>query len=91
MLELHQNHPGISCMKDVACSYFWWPNKLNQHLEDGQSLHIMLSCQGGSFSCPSLHPWIQPIKPWERINVDLIMMDAYLRGRSYSDDIHMQV
>ena len=24
--ELHVGHPGIVCMKELACSYFWWPN-----------------------------------------------------------------
>ena len=24
--ELHVGHPGIVRMKELACSYFWWPN-----------------------------------------------------------------
>ena len=86
LVELHQGHPGISKMKAVARSYFWWPG-LDRDIEDlGKSCK---SCQSVKNSPPvaPLHPWVWPSKPWERIHVDfagpflgssfLIVVDAY--------------
>ena len=84
--ELHQNHPGVTCMKALARSYIWWP-KLDKHLED--MVKSCTSCQSVKEAPPvaPLHPWIWPAKPWERIHVDfagpyqnkmfLIVVDAH--------------
>ena len=84
--ELHQGHPGISKMKAVSRSYFWWPG-LDKDIEElGKSCK---SCQSVKNSPPTapLYPWSWPSKPWERIHVDfagpfqgstfLIVVDAY--------------
>ena len=67
--DIHQGHPGISKMKSLARSHFWWPG-LDSDLE-----HLAKSCQ----SCqavkqapPAAHlqPWTWPAKPWERVHID---------------------
>ena len=30
--ELHRDHPGVTWIKSVACSYMWWPG-LDKELE----------------------------------------------------------
>ena len=67
--DIHQGHPGISKIKSVARSHFWWPG-LDSDLE-----HLAKSCQ----SCQAvkqappaapLQPWTWPGKPWERVHID---------------------
>ena len=64
--ELHDAHPGISCMKSLARLYIWWPG-LDQEIE--QLVH---ACQVNNNTPPSapLQPWQWPSKPWTRIHVD---------------------
>ena len=67
--SLHENHPGISRMKAIARSYFWW-NGLDKHIED--IAKSCPSCQAVK-STPSLaplHPWLWPDAPWTRIHID---------------------
>ena len=40
--ELHVGHPGIVRMKELARSYFWWPNV---DLEIEQTVRNCSSCQ----------------------------------------------
>ena len=84
--ELHQGHPGISKMKAVSRSYFWWPG-LDRNIEG--LVKSCKSCQSVKNSPPAtpLHPWFWPSKPWECIHVDfagpflgstfLIAVDTY--------------
>ena len=67
--KLHQDHPGASRMKSVACSYFWYAG-LDKDLED--RVQGCVACQGVKNSPPvaPLHPWIWPVTPWQRIHVD---------------------
>ena len=67
--ELHREHPGISRMKALSRSYFWWPG-LDQEIEE---------CAKHCYQCQSvknlpavapLHPWLWPRKPWERVHVN---------------------
>ena len=66
---LHEGHPGIVRMKELARSYVWWPN-INSDLE-----HLVKkchSCQEQQNLPPKaiLHPLEFPSTPWERIHVD---------------------
>ena len=82
---LHANHPGITCMKAIAQSYFWWCG-LDKAIEDiGKSCH---SCQANqpNPSVAPLHPWVWPDSPWKRVHGDFagpfqghtfIVVDAY--------------
>ena len=67
--SLHENHPGISRMKSIAPSYFWWSD-LDKDIED--LAKSCSACQANK-SAPAvalLHPWIWPDAPWKRIHVD---------------------
>ena len=86
LADLHRDHPGVSRMKSIARSYFWWPG-LDQNIEE-----IAKSCEPcqSSKNAPpaaALHLWIWPAKPWQRIHIDfagpfqgtnfLIVVDAH--------------
>lgn len=67
--QLHEGHPGISRIKQIARSFVWWPGmdqQLEQTVKDCQQcqLHRKLPA-----SAP-LNPWPWPEKPWSRIHVD---------------------
>ena len=65
--EIHINHPGIERMKNLACSYIWWPS-LDENLE-----HVANSCKSYQVNrnMPSkalMHPWENAKSPWVRIH-----------------------
>ena len=84
--SLHHNHPGITRMKAVARSYFWWSG-LDKDIEN--QAKSCLQCQEQKPNPPvaPLHPWIWPTAPWKRIHIDyagpflnqmfLIVVDAH--------------
>ena len=84
--ELHNGHIGISRMKELARSYFWWPN-LDLDIEN--KVKSCQNCLETRQNPPKadLHPWPYPDKPWSRIHVDyagpvdnnyfLIIIDAF--------------
>lgn len=77
--ELHQGHPGIVRMKNLARSYVWWPG-LDSDIEG-----LVMSCsqcQTVKSAPPKapLHPWVWPSRPWERIHVDFA---GPFQGRSF--------
>ena len=67
--ELHLNHLGMSRMKALARSYFWWP-LLDRDIE--QVAKDCLQCKLAAPNPPAApaHPWLVPQNPWERIHVD---------------------
>ena len=84
--SLHANHPGITRMKSIARSYFWWSG-LDRDIEMlAKSCH---SCQAVKSSPPvaPLHPWVWPDAPWKRLHIDfagpmygkmfLVVIDAH--------------
>ena len=67
--ELHQGHPGVGRMKAVARGHVWWPG-LDKDLEKmAKSCAQCLAVKQGPASAP-LHPWVWPIRPWQRVHVD---------------------
>ena len=67
--ELHQGHPGVTRMKAIARSHFWWPG-LDKEIE--KTARICVSCQAvkQAPAAAPLHPWVWPSRPWQRIHVD---------------------
>ena len=84
--QLHHGHIGITRMKALARSYFWWP-KLDADIET--VVKSCVTCQEHrNLPAPApLHPWEWPSKPWQRLHIDyagpfmghmfLILMDAH--------------
>jgi len=67
--ELHRDHPGITKMKAVACSYFWWPN-LDKKIE--VLVKSCEKCQAVKYAPPvaPLYPWVWPAKRWKHAYID---------------------
>ena len=86
MSELHEVHPGMSRMKSLARSYFWWPG-LDKDIEEMvRKCPVCLSNQRSPVSAP-IHAWEYPRSPWERVHIDhagpvngkmfLILVDSF--------------
>ena len=59
--ELHSEHPGMSRMKAIACSFVWWPN-LDANIESlVKSCVPCLSVKSAPPKSP-LNPWLWPAK-----------------------------
>ena len=66
---LHKNHPGITRMKAIARSYFWW-HRLDKSIEElAKSCTACQAIQVSPAVAP-LHPWVWPDAPWKRLHVD---------------------
>ena len=83
--ELHSDHLGVSRMKSIARSYFWWP-KLDAEISELSALCD--TCQSSSRlpTKEEVHHWIYPNRPGERVHIDfaelkdshyLLVIDAY--------------
>ena len=84
--SLHDNHPGVTRMKALARSYFWWIG-LDKDIEClGKSCGRCQAVKSNPPPAP-LHPWVWPDAPWTRIHVDyagpflgkmfLVVVDAH--------------
>ena len=60
-------HLGITRMKAIIHSYFWW-NGLDQDIEK----FACESCQAvkSSLAVAPLRPWVWPDAPWKRLHVN---------------------
>ena len=67
--SLHSGHPGITRMKAIARSYFWWSG-IDKAIEN--LVKSCVSCQEQKSNPPvaPLHPWAWPTSPWKRIHID---------------------
>ena len=65
--QLHEGHPGISRMKNLARSFVWWPG-IDSDLE--VRVKQCESCQKTRHQPPPLpvQPWEWPQRPWARID-----------------------
>ena len=92
--ELHSEHVGIVRMKELARSYFWWPN-LDKEIESTvRNCKPCADVRHAPARAP-LMPWRWPSKPWERLHIDfaekqgqhfLIIVDAHSR---WPEIVHM--
>ena len=87
MLQLlHEGHPGVCAMRELARFYAWWPcidNDIEHHVA------ACCACQQGRSAEPEvpLLSWSIPSEPWSRVHLDfagpfegfmwLIAVDAY--------------
>lgn len=69
MEELHDGHPGIVRMKEVARSYAWWP-EIDADIERCVKLCDACQQQRGAPAPAPLHPWSWPTRPWHRLHLD---------------------
>ena len=67
--SLHTNHSGITRMKAIARSHFWWKGLDGDIEAMGKSCYACQSNQSSPATAP-LHPWIWPDAPWRRIHID---------------------
>lgn len=67
--QLHAGHRGIVRMKEIARSYFWWPN-MNKQIEE--MVKSCSSCHKVRNNPPltPLHQWESPLEPWQRVHID---------------------
>ena len=84
--ELHNEHVGSTRMKELARSYFWWPN-LDLDIEAiVRCCDVCLTTRNAPPHA-QLHPWEWPRVPWHRIHADyagpidgtyfLVIVDAH--------------
>ena len=67
--SLRENHPGITRMKAIARSYFWWCG-LDRDIESlAKSCSVCQALQATPPAAP-LHPWVWLDTPWRRVHVD---------------------
>jgi transposase InsO family protein len=85
---LHEGHPGVCSMRELAKFYTWWPR-----IDDDIDHHVAscIACQQGRQKEPEvpLFSWSVPSEPWARIHIDfagpfenymwLIIIDAYTK------------
>ena len=55
--ELHEGHPGITCMKALARNFVWWPQIDNDLKELVKNCN---DCQSTQYLPP-----VAPLQPWE--------------------------
>lgn len=56
-------------MKSIARSYVWWPN-IDQHIEELVKGCVPCQTSKDMPAVASLHPWVWPAKPWQRLHID---------------------
>lgn len=67
--QLHEAHPGITRMKQLARSFVWWPG-LDQDIT--KQVEQCTSCETNR-NIPAkapVHPWEWPSRPWARVHLD---------------------
>ncbi|XP_036002862.1 uncharacterized protein K02A2.6-like [Fundulus heteroclitus] len=86
MDALHDAHPGVSRMKNLARSFVWWPG-MDSALEE--RVKKCSQCQSNQKlpAVAPLHPWQWPGRAWSRLHLDfagpfmgqtfLVLVDAH--------------
>ena len=69
LAELHEGHPGMTRMKQLARMYVWWPG-IQTAIE--RCINACTSCQMLQPTPPAapLQPWKWPTRPWARLHLD---------------------
>ena len=75
--ELHEGHPGVNGMKDLAHSFVWWP-QLDSDLES-----LVQSCEECQrfqhlYLVGLLQPWEWPRRPWTRVHNIIDFAEPFL-------------
>ena len=83
---LHDGHPGVTKMKQLARSIVWWPG-IDKDLENKVSQCEQCALAQKSPAHVPLHPWEWPSRPWARLHADyagpymekmfLVLIDAH--------------
>ena len=86
LITLHDTHIGMSKMKSLARSWFWWPN-MDADIERFVKLCNSCAQHAKNPAKSPLQNWDWPLEPWKRIHVDfagpfmnkmfLIVIDAH--------------
>jgi len=66
--ELHTSHFGMSHMKSLAHSYFWWPG-LDAEIEELSRACVECSLTSTNPPIAPAYPWLVPQHPWQRVHV----------------------
>lgn len=69
--EIHEGHPGIVKMKQIARNYVWWET-LDSDIERTCSECAACVSQRAQPAPAPLHSWPWPEQPWSRLNVDFL-------------------
>ena len=84
--ELHEGHPGMTKIKELARMYVWWPA---MERDTETTVRTCAECQTVRAAPPvaPLHPWKWPTRPWARLHLDyagpflgkmfLVLIDAH--------------
>lgn len=69
--EIHDGHPGIVKMKQIARNYVWWEN-MDEDIE--RTARECAACRAQRPAPPPapLHSWPWPVEPWSRLNIDFL-------------------
>lgn len=69
--EIHEGHPGIVKMKQIARNYVWWEN-IDRDIE--QLARECTPCRELRPAPPAapLHSWSWPTEPWSRLHIDFL-------------------
>ena len=82
---LHEGHPGMTRMKALARSYYWWPS---MDVDIESIVQECSSCQDSrNLKQAEYSPWPETKRPWQRVHIDfagpfrghmfLILVDAH--------------
>ena len=66
---LYDTHIGMSRMKSLARSWFWWPN-MDADIEKFVKLCSTCAQHSKQSAKAPLQNWDWPIEPWKRIHID---------------------
>jgi len=69
LVTLHDTHLGMSKMKSLARSWFWWPH-LDADIERFVKLCSTCAQHSKQPAKAPLQNWDWPIEPWKRIHID---------------------
>ena len=69
LYKLHETHPGIVAMKNIAKDSIWWPkcgDDIEQYVRNCGTCQTLRDAEAAN----PLHLWNIPDKPWKRIRID---------------------
>lgn len=69
--EIHDGHPGIVKMKQIARNYVFWEG-LDADIERVSAQCAACVSQRAAPPAAPLHSWPWPAEPWARLNVDFL-------------------